>query len=293
MKRILYFTSDINSYELKRFEEESKNKGYDFETIEWQNLSLELDKESKFEHLGKKIDFQEGDAAILRGTNRLEANDVVLFNIMANHLSFLNIKAPNLTAFLSYPNANDKLFQYYILLRNNYPIIAPTFFPNSGRNLIEKMKDAEYPIVLKPRIGSHGNHIHKIDNEKIFHDMENLFSTREYLVQKCVSNTFDLRVICTRDKIVGAMKRTAKKGNFVNNFSAGGSVENYDLKDAKIVKDCMDMCKLFKCDYMGLDLIVKDDKYYILEVTRFCQFEGFEKATGANIPKEILESAGL
>lgn len=293
MKRILYFTSDANSYEHARFKEESNKKGYYFQAIEWQNLSLKLDKKIKFEHFGKAIKFRNNDVAILRGTNRLLSNDVVLFNIVASHLKMLKIKTPNLAAFLDYPNANDKLFQYYFLLLNNYPIITPTLYPNSCRNMIKKMNNAKYPVVLKPRVGSHGGHIYKIDNEKVFRSMENLFFIKEYLIQECIANTFDLRVICTPKKIIGGMKRMAKKGNFVNNYSAGGSVENYSLTEKRIIKDCLNICKLFKCDYLGLDLIIKGDRCYILEVTRFCQFQGFEKATGANIPKEIFESVGL
>jgi glutathione synthase/RimK-type ligase-like ATP-grasp enzyme len=43
-------------------------------------------------------------------------------------------------------------------------------------------------------------------------------------------------------------------------------------------------------DYGGVD-IMKDenDNSYILEVNRQCQFQGFEKATGINVAKSVVE----
>ncbi len=289
MKRVLFFTSNRSSYALKRYEEESKKRKYKFEIIEYQHLSLEFNKKLSFKYLNKKIDFNKNDIAILRGTSRFGVDDDnVLLNILANHISILKIKSPNLNSFLSYPNMDDKLFQYYVLLQNNFPVIAPTYYLNSSRVLFNRIRDIKYPLVLKPRNGSHGNNIHKIENKEEFFEMEYYYSVKKSLIQKCILNDFDLRIICTPNKLIGAMKRSARRGNFVNNYSAGGSVENYNLKDAKIIRDCLCMCKLFECDYMGIDLILREGKYYILEVTRFCQFEGFEKATSVNFPKEVF-----
>lgn len=43
-------------------------------------------------------------------------------------------------------------------------------------------------------------------------------------------------------------------------------------------------------DYCGVD-IMKDenDNSYILEVNRQCQFQGFEKSTGINVAKLVVE----
>lgn len=288
IKRVLFFTSNTDSYALKRYKEESKKKKYKFEIVEYKHLSIEFNKKLVFKYLNEKIDFNKNDIVILRGMNRFGIDDNVLFNILVNHISFLKIKSPNLNSFLNFPDMDDKLFQYYILSQNNFPIITPTYYLNSSRILFSKIKDIKYPFVLKPRDGSHGNNIHKIKNKESFFEMEYYYSIKKSLIQKCIPNNFDLRIICTPSKIIGSMKRSARKGNFVNNYSAGGNVENYNLRDVKITRDCLNMCKLFKCDYMGADLILKEDKYHILEVTRFCQFEGFEKATGINFPKEIF-----
>jgi glutathione synthase/RimK-type ligase-like ATP-grasp enzyme len=43
-------------------------------------------------------------------------------------------------------------------------------------------------------------------------------------------------------------------------------------------------------DYGGVD-IMKDEggKNYVLEVNRACQFKGFEKSTGINVAKRVVE----
>jgi RimK family alpha-L-glutamate ligase len=111
-----------------------------------------------------------------------------------------------------------------------------------------------------------------------------------YLWQKCVPNTWDIRVIVLGGKTLGAMKRSAaKKGEFRSNFSLGGAVETWDISDddkalaEKVAKSC-------GLDYCGVDIIKDTDgKSYILEVNRQCQFQGFEQSTGINVAKSVVE----
>jgi len=59
--------------------------------------------------------------------------------------------------------------------------------------------------------------------------------------------------------------------------------ENDRLLAEKVAKVC-------GLDYCGVD-IMKDEnsKSYILEVNRQCQFMGFEKSTGVNVARKVVE----
>ena len=87
------------------------------------------------------------------------------------------------------------------------------------------------------------------------------------------------------------MKRTPKPGNFLSNYSQGGSVEKYTGNDIKIIKNkALKTAKYFKLDYVGIDLMLGNDNIWkVLEVNRACQFQGFEKATKVNVAKEVLD----
>jgi len=66
-------------------------------------------------------------------------------------------------------------------------------------------------------------------------------------------------------------------------------VEEWKLSDEErnLAEKVAKVCGL---DYAGVD-IMKDenDKNYILEVNRQCQFQGFEKSTGINVGRAIVE----
>lgn len=290
MKRVLYFTPVVGSYEMKRFQKEAKGMGYSFKVVQYKHISLEFNKKAEFKYKGKKIDFKKNDVAVLRNPKFKDSKDHVFFNLLLNHLNSLKIKTTNLNLFLNLASARDKLFQYYLLDRNNFPIIKPTYFLNSNHLLFEKLKSINSSFIVKPRAESRGVDIFKIENKTDFIERAKDYPASDILIQKFISNSFDLRIICTRKKIIGAMSRSAKEGSIVNNFSAGGNIENYELKDKKIIKDCMEICKLFQCDYLGIDVILTGKKYLILEVNFFCHFKGFEKATGVNFPKEIINT---
>jgi glutathione synthase/RimK-type ligase-like ATP-grasp enzyme len=88
------------------------------------------------------------------------------------------------------------------------------------------------------------------------------------------------------------MKRSAVGEEFRSNFSLGGDVEVWNLsdKERELAEKVAKVCGL---NYGGVD-IMKDSAEqnandYILEVNRQCQFQGFEKSTGINVAKKVVE----
>lgn len=171
----------------------------------------------------------------------------------------------------------DKLTQHQEFKKASIPHI----------NLL-KLESAKFPFVVKAKLGSHGDHVFKIENENdlkrvlVKHKKENL------LVQEFQNAGFDLRVIVLGSKVLGIMKRTPKKGEFLSNFSQGGSVEKFEI-DKKIETLALKTAKHFELDFVGVDVMRGNDgKWKVLEVNRACQFKGFEKATDINVAREII-----
>jgi glutathione synthase/RimK-type ligase-like ATP-grasp enzyme len=107
------------------------------------------------------------------------------------------------------------------------------------------------------------------------------------------------------------MKRSAVGKEFRSNFSLGGAVEKYELsaKETELAEKVAKVCGL---DYCGVDIMkgpkspsptsagaspfeergtYREEDYddYVLEVNRQCQFQGFEKSTGINVAKKVVE----
>jgi RimK family alpha-L-glutamate ligase len=113
----------------------------------------------------------------------------------------------------------------------------------------------------------------------------------DLLFQEFQNSGFDLRVIVLGGRVLGIMKRTPREGEFLSNYSQGGSIENAKNVNAKKINEiAIKAAEYFMLDYVGVDLMMGNDGgWKVLEVNRACQFKGFEQATGVNIASEVVK----
>ncbi len=182
-----------------------------------------------------------------------------------------------------------KIAQHGVFVENGISVVPTRIF-----YLKKQVEDYSftYPVIVKHDRGFQGKSVRKLENReallrylsKLDEKKLGMFVWQDYLPLK-----WDLRVIVIGGKAIGAMKRMAKGGEFRSNFSLGGDVEAWDLseEDKKLAEKVAEVSGL---DYCGVD-IMKDQngKSYILEVNRQCQFQGFEKATGVNVARKVVE----
>lgn len=154
----------------------------------------------------------------------------------------------------------------------------------------ENLKNLKYPFIAKASLGSHGDHVYKITNEKELKNVLKKYGRDNLIFQEFLKAGFDLRVIVINFKVIGVMKRIPRKGEFLSNYSQGGKIEKYDGKDKSgIEKISILTAKHFKLDYVGVDLMKGNSgEWKVLEVNRACQFRGFEKATKINVTQRLL-----
>ncbi|MFI5241359.1 MAG: RimK family alpha-L-glutamate ligase, partial [Microgenomates group bacterium] len=201
-------------------------------------------------------------------------------------------KLLNEASFEKWPSL-DKTTQYINLASAGIPV-AESFSFSSQEELL-KWSENSYPFIAKDIIGSSGVGVFKIsDNSDLLALLETFnsnFKIKKLLFQKFLPKAEDLRVVVLGGKILGAMKRIAPPGNFLSNYSQGGIVEAYKIdEDLEASSMALSASKLFKLDYGGIDLMKnKEGKWVVLEVNRACQFEGFEKSTGINVAREIID----
>ena len=88
------------------------------------------------------------------------------------------------------------------------------------------------------------------------------------------------------------MKRSSQSvAEFKNNYSAGGKVEVADLPD-EIKQLAIKSAKVCGLAVAGVDVAFRDydlKKPVIWEVNKGPQFKGFMKATGIDVPAEIVK----
>lgn len=154
-------------------------------------------------------------------------------------------------------------------------------------------KECGYPLVIKHRSSGKGAKIYKIEDRL---DLENLLTDLNedkklgrYYIQEFLPLKADYRILVVADKVVGAMLRIPKKGEFRANFSLGGKVEPVELTD-ELRELGEKAAKATDCNFAGVDVVyTKAGKPYLLEVNRTPGFQGFTIAHGLDIGNMFVD----
>lgn len=191
--------------------------------------------------------------------------------------------------------AKDKLQSFQALAAESLPIPKTMLakFPIPPE-LLER--EFGFPFVMKKLSGSQGRGVMLIKDPQQLEDvlgmMDNTKKDENHLIfQQYIkaSKGIDLRVIVVGGRAIGAMKRTGKAGSFKANFSAGGTVENYPLTQ-DIEWLAIEAANTLGLSLAGVDLLFDENgQFQICEVNSNPGLEGFEMATGINVPKEVYK----
>jgi len=115
-------------------------------------------------------------------------------------------------------------------------------------------------------------------------------SYRGFLIQEYIENDGDFRVMTVGYKCIGGFKRQPKMEKLVLNQSEGKSVGLTEVP-GDVAEMAERAAKVLGVEVAGTDLVrsKKGGQVYIIEVNEAPQFKVFEKRTGVNVAKAILE----
>ena len=289
---ILEKFKDFNSYTSNRFREVARDMEIELKLVAPEEFDLIVTKE--------------GEKSILYNGNLVELPDCLIPRIgtvtyyslaIIRHFERLGVFILNSSQ--SMETAKDKLATLQLLATNNIPI-PKTMLAKFPINILVIEKEFTYPLIIKTITGSKGKGVFLIEDGDKLNDLATLMEiskdpTINLILQEFVSSSRgrDIRIIVIGGRAIGAMLRTAKGNNFKANYSAGGLVEPYDLNPA-IEWLAIESSRLIGLDIAGVDILFdKDNNYRICEINSYPGFEGFEKATGLNVPEEIFNYINL
>jgi ribosomal protein S6--L-glutamate ligase len=155
----------------------------------------------------------------------------------------------------------------------------------------------QYPVVVKlSQGGRHGMSTFWLRGEP---DLAELLEKskdfegkqrRGFLIQKYIKNDGDYRLFVVGYKTLGGFKRAPKEEKVVMNKSVGKS-QILETVPVEIAAEAEKAALALGVEVAGIDLVVDQatGKPVVIEVNEAPQFKVFEKRTGINAVKAILE----
>ena len=112
---------------------------------------------------------------------------------------------------------------------------------------------------------------------------------QEILLQEFVAESRgrDVRALVVGDRVVGAMRREAPRGEFRSNLHRGGFGTAIQLPP-EYAETAVRAAKVIGLEVAGVDLLESNEGPKIVELNSSPGFEGLERATGLDIAGEIV-----
>lgn len=148
------------------------------------------------------------------------------------------------------------------------------------------------PLVIKLLEGTQGIGVVLAETKKAassvieaFYGLGNNILIQEYIKE---AKGTDIRAFVVDGKVVGAMKRTAKEGEFRSNLHRGGTAEIVKLTRQE-KETAVAAAKAMGLTIAGVDMLPSARGPLILEVNSSPGLEGIEKATSKDIAVEVIK----
>lgn len=283
--KIAILSRNRKLYSTQRLVEAIQGKGHEAVVLDHLkcDIVIEKDKPSIF-YVGEKI--KDIDAVI----PRIGAS--VTFYGAAVVRQFEMMKVVTTVESQSLVRSRDKLRSLQILARSGVGLPKTVFtnYSKEVKKIIESVGGA--PLIVKLLEGTQGYGVVLAPTKKAaesiieaFHSMKARIIVQEYIEE---ARGADLRAFIVNGKVVGAMKRQGKEGEFRSNLHQGGSGTFIKLnKQEREV--ALTAAKAMGLSIAGVDMLQSERGPLVLEVNSSPGLEGIEKTTNKDIAGIIVD----
>jgi ribosomal protein S6--L-glutamate ligase len=188
--------------------------------------------------------------------------------------------------------ARDKLHCHQLLAREGIGLPKTVFGdnPDDTADLLQML--GKPPHVIKLTEGSQGTGVILAEraaaSTSVIEAFRGLYAN--FIVQEFISEAkgADVRCFVVGGKVVAAMRRQAKAGEFRSNLHRGGSAMAVELNEAE--RDtAIHAARVMGLEVAGVDLLRSKRGPLVLEVNSSPGLEGIEAATGVDVAGLIIE----
>ncbi len=282
--KILILSRNKQLYSTNRLAEAISEKGYQPLILDHLKCDIVIEQDKPAVYYNGEI--IKNIAAVIP---RIGASVTFYGAAVVRQFEMMNI--PTVTESQALVRSRDKLRSLQILARSNVGM-PKTVFTNYSKE-VDKIIDSVggTPLIVKLLEGTQGYGVVLAPTRKAaesiieaFHSMKARVIVQEFIEE---AKGADIRVFIVDNKVVGAMKRQGKEGEFRSNLHQGGTGKIIKLsKEERNI--ALTAAKSMNLSIAGVDLLQSSRGPLVLEVNSSPGLEGIEKATGIDIASKII-----
>ena len=221
---------------------------------------------------------------------RIGASNTFYGTAVLRHLETMGIYTLNES--IAIARSRDKFRSLQLLARKGLPMPLTSFAqsPDNTTDLIRMVGGA--PLVIKLLEGTQGKGVVLADSHQsavsiinAFKEMHANILVQEFIEESCGT---DIRCLVIGDKVVAAIKRQAKEGEFRANVHQGGKALKVKLSPQERTI-AVAAAKTMGLKVAGVDLLRSNHGPLVFEINSSPGLEGIEKATQVNIAGKIIQ----
>lgn len=283
--KIAVLSRNRNLYSTSRLVEAARERGHECVVLDHLKCYVSMSKGKPSIHYNGQ-DVSDVDAVI----PRIGASVTFYGTAIVRQFEMMNVLSANESQAII--RSRDKLRSMQILSRAEIGMPV-TGFARHSRDVDDLIKMVGgTPLVIKLLEGTQGIGVVLAETKKAAESVIEAFYglSVNILVQEFIKEArgTDIRAFVVDGKIVGAMKRTAKEGEFRSNLHRGGTASL--IKLSREEKDtALKAAKTLGLTVCGVDMLQSSRGPLVMEVNSSPGLQGIEKATGKNIAGNIIE----
>jgi ribosomal protein S6--L-glutamate ligase len=188
--------------------------------------------------------------------------------------------------------SRDKLRAHQLLARRGIgmPVTGFAHAPDDTSDLISLVGGA--PVVVKLTEGTQGRGLVLCETDKAAESVIDAFRDLDayFLVQQFVEEAkgADIRCFVIGGRVVAAMMRQAKPGEFRSNLHRGGSASKVKITPEER-STAVRAAKIMGLNVAGVDILRSKNGPVVMEVNSSPGLEGIESTSGVDIAAKIVE----
>ncbi|HEY0925007.1 MULTISPECIES: 30S ribosomal protein S6--L-glutamate ligase [Rheinheimera] len=277
--KIAILSRNAELYSTKRLVEAATNRGHQVQVIDPLTCYMNVNRtNSSIHHKGQVL--EDFDAVI----PRIGASITFYGTAVLRQFEMMGVYSLNESVAIS--RARDKLRSLQLLARQGIGLPVTGFADKPGDipDLIEMVGGA--PLVIKLLEGTQGIGVVLAETRTAAESVIEAFMglNANILVQEYIreANGADIRCFVVGNKVVAAMKRQAKAGEFRSNLHRGGTASAIRLSKEER-STAIRAAKTMGLNVAGVDLLRSNHGPVVMEVNSSPGLEGIEAATSKDI----------